>query len=167
MIDEPDESLMQRVARGERDAYDALYARWSGPVFRFLLRRTGARGTAEEALQETWLRVYRFRDRFDPTRSFRSWVFTIAANCGRDAHRPEPEVFAIEPVDGEPTDLRHRLVWGLARLDPDDRKLLLLTVEGFDSVEIGSMLGVGSGAVRMRLSRARERLRAAVGGVDA
>lgn len=162
-----DEALMTRVMADDRAAYELLYARWREPVFRFLLRRTGARSLAEEAHQETWLRVYRFRHRFDRSRLFRSWVFTIAANCGRDSFRPEPELFVLPLAPGEPHDLRDRLVEGLGALDPEERRLLLLAGEGFEGPEIASMLGIGAGAVRMRLHRARERLRAALGGSDA
>jgi RNA polymerase sigma factor (sigma-70 family) len=162
-----DESLMGRVATGDRAAYEALYARWKDPIFRFLARRTGARAAAEEAHQETWLRVYRHRGSYDRRRPFRSWLFAIAANCGRDTWRPEPELFAIEPRADEPSDLRDRIVQGLGRLDPDDRRLLLLSVEGFDGPEIAEMLGIGAGAVRMRLTRARGRLREVLGGPDA
>lgn len=167
---EGDEELMVRVQRGDRRAYEELYARFRLPIFRFLHRRTGSPSAAEEAHQETWLRVYRHRDRYNPALRFRSWLFAIAANCGRDAYRPgevadEAPELVLEP--DEPSDLRVRLLEALSRLDPEDRSLLLLAAEGFDGPEIASMLGIGAGAARMRLSRARQRIRAAVGGTDA
>jgi RNA polymerase sigma factor (sigma-70 family) len=168
MRDEPDESLMDRVTRGDRGAYEALYARWRKPLFRFLCRRTGCLGTAEEAHQETWLRVYRYRATYDRGRRFKSWLFAIAANCGRDAWPAASEApLSIEPSQDEPHDLRDRLLEGLARLDPEERRLLLLSVEGFDGPEIAAMLGISAGAVRMRLSRARQRMREQLGGSDA
>jgi RNA polymerase sigma factor (sigma-70 family) len=172
---ESDEGLMAAVKQGDRSAYDALYARWKVPIFRFLHRRTGTRLAAEDAHQETWIRVYRFRANFQPGRSFKSWLFAIAANCGHDAWLPTSHESGFDPelrlttAPGDPTDRRLRLLQGLSRLDPDDRKLLLLAIEGFDGPEIGSLLGIGAGAVRMRLSRARERIRQALddGGSDA
>ncbi|MEZ4236998.1 MAG: sigma-70 family RNA polymerase sigma factor [Myxococcota bacterium] len=155
---------MARVARDDRAAYEALYARWREPVFRFLLRRTGSRAAAEEAHQEAWLRVYRFRARFDPRRAFKGWLFTIAANCGRDAWRPEPELFALPLAPGDPHDLRDKLLSALGVLPDDDRKLLLLAVEGFTGPEIAQMTNLGAGAVRMRLTRARQQVRGPSGG---
>lgn len=165
MDDASDEALMMRVVREDRRAYERLYERWRKPVFRFLYRRTGARTAAEEAHQETWLRVHRYRASFDGRRSFKSWLFAIAANCGKDAWRAtSPEAvcvsdFELEPAADEPHDLRERVLEGLGQLDPEDRRLLLLAVEGFDGPEIAAMLGIGAGAVRMRLSRARAKIR--------
>lgn len=157
MSDDPE--LMRRLQTGDEGAYTALYQRWKGPVYRFLVRRTGAISEAEEALQETWLRVYRSAGRFDPDREFRHWLFAIAANAGRDARRRERAIFHLEPQVTEPNDIGDRVLGALAELAPDDRKVLLLAVEGFNAKEIAEMLGLGHGAVRMRLSRARERAR--------
>lgn len=158
---------MVRVAAEDRGAYEALYARWRGPVFRFLTRRTGSLAAAEEAHQEAWLRVYRYRHGYDPGRPFRSWLFAIAANCGRDAARPDPQLLRLPLEPTDPFDLRDQLVTALGALDPDDRKLLLLAVEGFSGPEIAEMLDLGAGAVRMRLHRARQRVREALGRTDA
>jgi RNA polymerase sigma-70 factor, ECF subfamily len=166
-MDSSDEELMVRVQAGDRDAYGQLFSRWREPLFRFLLRRTGGRAAAEDAFSETWLRVYRSRASWDPARRFRPWLYAIAANAGRDTHRPEPELFDLEPVGDEPSDLRDQVVAALAQLDADERRLLLLAAEGFDGPEIAAMLDIGAGAVRMRLHRARERMRVALGGLDA
>jgi RNA polymerase sigma-70 factor (ECF subfamily) len=168
-MDDPrsDEQLMDLVGRDDRRAYDALFTRWRDRVHAFLLRRTGGAPEAEDALQQTWLNVYRARRSFVAGRAFRPWLFAIAANAGRDAVRAQPRLFALEPGDGEPTDVAELVASALAALDPQDRRLLLLAVEGFEGSEIAEMLGIGAGAVRMRLHRARERVRAAVRGDDA
>jgi RNA polymerase sigma factor (sigma-70 family) len=162
-----DEQLMACVAAEDRGAYDELYARWRGPVFRFLARRTGSLAAAEEAHQEAWLRVYRHRHRYDAMRPFRAWLFTIAANCGRDTARPDPTLHRLPLEAGDPFDLRDQLVTALGALDPADRKLLLLSAEGFSGPELAEMLELGAGAVRMRLHRARQRVREALGRDDA
>lgn len=164
MSTETDEDLMKRICRGDADAYEALYLRWSGRVFDFLVRRTGARAEAEEALQETWLRVYRHSKRYNPMYPFPRWLFGIAVNAGRDAWRPEPQVFHLEPPPTHDPDTRDRLVRALHGLDPGDRRLFLLTVEGFTSQEVGEMMQISPGAVRTRLCRARAALRQSLGG---
>lgn len=158
---------MVRVARSDRAAYEALYARYRLPIFRFLCRKTGTRMAAEEANQETWLRVHRFADRFDPSRRFKSWVFAIAANCGRDTARPDPTLFHLPLEPSDPSDLRDRLVSALAAVDPPDRALLLMAAEGFTGPEIAAALELSPGAVRTRLYRARQRIRESIGRSDA
>lgn len=163
-----DAELMRAVQAGERAAWEALYHRWKGPIFAFLLRRAGARAPAEEALQETWLRLYRSRARFDPQRPFKAWIFTIAANAGRDARQPEPDLLRLsEELAGprDPLELRDALLSALFSLTPGDRRLLLLETEGFEPKEIAAMLGIRPGTARVRLHRARQRVAAALGGM--
>jgi RNA polymerase sigma-70 factor (ECF subfamily) len=166
-MDPSDEELMVRVQAGDHEAYGRLFARWREPLFSFLVRRTGGRAEAEEAFSETWLRVFRSSATWNRARPFRPWLYAIAANAGRDTRRPEPAHFDLAPVGDEPADLRDRVVEALAKLDPGDRRLLLLAAEGFEGPEIAAMLDIGAGAVRMRLHRARERMRAALGTSDA
>ena len=160
-----DNELMRLVQRGDRGAFDELYRRWSRPLFSFLLKRTGRRSYAEEALQETFLRVHRFSDRYDIDRSFRSWVFRIAANAGRDAWFPDRNLLTLEvpeTVVHQPTDAivaRDLLVKGLFRLRPEDRNVLLLELEGFTPTEIAEMRAQKPVTVRSRIKRARTRLR--------
>jgi len=157
---------MRRVQAGERGAYEALYHRWKEPIFRFLLRRTGTRTFAEEAHQETWLRVFRFRARFDADRPFRPWLYGIAANAGRDARRPERDLLSL-PADlaapRDPVDLRDALLRALFELSRTDRRLILLETEGFAPREIAVMQDLKPGTVRVRLHRARRRLASALG----
>jgi len=156
---------MARIREGDRAAYEALYHRWREPVFAFLLRRTGARSAAEDAHQEAWLRVYRWRRRYDPARPFRPWLYAIAANAGRDARKPEPDLFRLPPglaAPADPMETRDTLVAALHALSPRDRRLLLLEAEGFSPAEIAGILALNSGAVRTGLHRAHVRTAAAI-----
>lgn len=158
---------MAKVQLGDRMAYERLYERWRGPVFQFLLRRTGAFAAAEEAQQEAWLRVYLHRARYDVARPFRPWLYAIAVNAGRDARRPDRDLLVFDDVAGPDTHAhRDLLVTALHALDPVDRRLLLLAVEGFSGPEIGEIFALSAGAVRVRLTRARQRVRAALGEAD-
>jgi RNA polymerase sigma factor (sigma-70 family) len=164
-LTDSDEVLMAQVREGDRAAYEALYHRWKEPVFAFLLRRTGARSAAEDAHQEAWLRLYRWRRRYDPTRPFRPWLYAIATNAGRDAYRPEPGLFLLPPAVAAPADpleTRDALVAALHALPPRDRRLLLLEAEGFTPAEIAGILALNSGAVRTGLHRAHARTAAAL-----
>src|SRR6185295_11807008 len=81
-----DEDLMGAVAGGDGAAFEELYRRWERPVYQFLHRHTGGRD-ADDLAQETWVRVVRAARRFDRTRRFSTWLFQIAINLARDAHR--------------------------------------------------------------------------------
>ena len=157
---------MVALQAGDHGAYEALYAQWSGRLFHFLIRRTGSRTAAEEALQETWLRVYRFRHRYNPKRRFSAWLYTIAANAGYDARQPDTESFDWEPPTRDQHHLRDYVIRALHSLDPVDRRAILLSIEGFSSKEIGEILKVRPGTVRMRIKRARESIKASLGDPD-
>ncbi len=160
---------MRRAQRGEQAAFALLFERWRRPIFSFLMRRTGRRESAEEAFQNTWLRAWQWRARYDPTRPFRPWLYTVAANAGCDARRVRPDEFELKHEPGSGSDPflgRDELVSALHGLSPGDRELLLLTGEGFTANEIGEMEGLKPGTVRMRVMRARKRIRSQIVGDD-
>lgn len=159
-----DEALMRRVQQGDRAAYDALYHRWTPRLFPFLHRRTGHRRLAEEALQETWLRVHRFRDRYDPEQAFKPWLYRIATNAGRDTWR-RPRFDEFEPPEGDDGGalwgqlwVRDAILKSLHALDARDRRLYLLVVEGFSVAEAGRMVDLTPSTARTRIQRARARI---------
>jgi RNA polymerase sigma-70 factor (ECF subfamily) len=162
-----DEALMERVQNGDRRAFEVLYGRWKDTLIRFLVRRTGSRSHAEDALQETFIRVYRHRNRYKSARPFKPWVYRIAANAGSDARRPDARLTELKgPVVAQlsdPAATRDLLMSALNMLNAMDRRILLLIIEGFNTTEVGEILGMRSGAVRMRLNRARQKLQRELG----
>ena len=86
----PDDQLMLAYAGGDTAAFDVLYARHEGALFRFVRRLMGVRLSAEvdEVFQETWVRVIKARASFSPQgASWRTWAFTIAHNLAMDRLR--------------------------------------------------------------------------------
>ena len=81
----PDRALLERVARGDADAFAALYRRYERPVFGVLLRlASGRRALAEEWLQEAFTRVWLGAGTHDPARGeVRPWIYKIALNTAR------------------------------------------------------------------------------------
>ena len=75
-----DEQLMLAYAGGDAGAFEALYARHKGALFRFVLRSVKARGEAEELFQEIWMRAIEARSRYAPQAKFSTWLYTIAHN---------------------------------------------------------------------------------------
>jgi len=157
---------MAAVRQGDRSSYDELYARWRLPLFRYLLRRTCSRSHAEDALQETFLRVYKYRSSYAPERAFKPWIFRIATNAGHDARAPAPETMMLRPEavptsfdDRRRLEMRDLLVRALHALDPGDRRALLLLGCGLNSSEVAEILEMSASTVRTRAQRARKALK--------
>lgn len=79
-----DEQLLQDYREGDSAAFRLLIERHHEELLRFLIRLTGDRQAAEDVFQEAFLQVHISADTFDPSRRFKPWLFTIAANKGRD-----------------------------------------------------------------------------------
>jgi len=88
---ERDDAALVRLARtgdaGREDAALALHDRYKDEVFSFLVRLLGERELAEDISQESFFRLYRSLDRFDPERPFRPWLHQIVRNAALDALR--------------------------------------------------------------------------------
>ena len=78
-----DRELIRRTLAGEREAFDAIVARYQDGLFRHLLRLSGRAEEAEDLCQETFLRLYRSLRRFNPERPLLPFLFTIATNVLR------------------------------------------------------------------------------------
>ena len=78
--DRGDEDLMQAYAAGDAAAFDALYARHKGGVYRYLVRHCGNAGTADELFQDVWMSVIRVRASYEPAAKFTTWLYRIAHN---------------------------------------------------------------------------------------
>src|SRR4051812_30586796 len=95
----PDEELMLAYRDGNAGAFDALYARHRGALFRFVLRGVKARALAEELFQEIWIRVVEARHRYEAKARFTTWLYTIAHNRLVD-HWRHKELAVAAPADG-------------------------------------------------------------------
>jgi RNA polymerase sigma-70 factor (ECF subfamily) len=78
---------MERVVAGDEDAFAQLVARHEQALFNYLLRMTQDDALAADLMQETWLRVFQHAHRYDPTRTFSTWLLRIAHHCCLDALR--------------------------------------------------------------------------------
>lgn len=83
-----DEELMLAYRDGNAGAFETLYTRHRGRLYRFVLRSVKARGMAEELFQEVWMRVIEARSRYTPQARFTTWLYTIAHNLLTDRLRP-------------------------------------------------------------------------------
>jgi RNA polymerase sigma factor (sigma-70 family) len=98
-MESPDEELMLAYGGGDAGAFDTLYARHRGGLFRFVLRAVKDRGVAEELFQEVWVRVIESRSRYAPKARFTTWLYTIAHNLLVDHWRRKG--LSVVSLDGE------------------------------------------------------------------
>lgn len=116
----PDDQLMLAYAGGDGAAFDVLYARHEGALFRFVRRLLGARLSAEvdEVFQETWVRIISARASFSPQgASWRTWAFTIAHHLAMDRLRVSGREVALPAHDdaGDDVDAAQRFGQSLRR----------------------------------------------------
>jgi RNA polymerase sigma-70 factor (ECF subfamily) len=176
-----DEELMLSYGGGDAGAFETLYRRHRGPLYRFLLRQLGDAATAEELFQDVWMRVIDFRGRYQARAKFSSWVYAIAHNRLMDFYRSsgrarfldqEQAEEALEslPAEDPPPDVlvdnkraAERLLAALAGLPEAQREAFLLQQEGDLSVEeIGAATGVSRETAKSRLRYALAKLRASL-----
>lgn len=109
LSDMPDDQLMLAYARGDAAAFEVLYGRHEGALYRFVKRLLGTALAAhvDEVFQDTWMRIVVSRESFAPQgAAWRTWAFTIAHNLAMDRLRLSGREVAIEARDdeGDPMD---------------------------------------------------------------
>ncbi|MGZ7042553.1 MAG: RNA polymerase sigma factor [Thermoanaerobaculia bacterium] len=168
--------IVRAAKAGDRAAFDEIMILTERRVAQLawsILRDTEE---VKEAIQETFLRVFRHLRRFDETKDFGAWLTRIAVNVCRDRLRSRKRTF--EPIDEEAAsaairaddDLIHRneiavLHRAIDSLPTKERLAIVLhDVEGLPTHEVATALGNSVATVRVQLSRAREKLRRLLGG---
>jgi RNA polymerase sigma-70 factor (ECF subfamily) len=177
-----DEQLMLAYAGGDAGAFDALYARHKGPLYRYVLRSVKGRAEAEELFQDVWMRAIEARGRYRPEAKFSTWLYTIAHNRlvdhwrargltlvslddeGEEQHEPAagPEAEPSRNVEARQT--LERLAAALAALPQAQREAFLLHQEGgLTAAQIAAATGSDTEAAKSRLRYAMNKLREAIG----
>ncbi len=178
-----DRADMARLAAGHDAALNDLMARHAPRLFNYLLRQLYNEGDAEDAAQESFVRVFQHRHKYDPQHRFGTWLYTIATNLARSRqrHRMRHPAVSLEATSGEAEgELKDRVASAqpgpaeqmesserattvsraVAQLPEDLREpLILAEYEELSHLEIGEILGCSAKAVEMRVYRARQQLR--------
>ncbi len=175
-IAERDRLIVQRVLDGDSNAFGELVALYQKPIYNLAYRMLGERTRAEDAAQEAFLRAYRHLHRYDPSRPFKTWLFSIASNYCIDRLRrrrltwlsidaplphhpaltssaPDPEQAAIY---GEHAESIQEM---LDQIPPDYRLAVILRYwYDYSYAEIAEVTESTVSAVKSRLFRARRAL---------
>ena len=164
------------------DEFEAEALRHLDALYRTALRMTRSEADAEDLVQETYIRAFRFRDQFTLGTNMKAWLFRILTNTFINTYRrkaAQPEVTDLEGVDefslyrrmaddraaSSSPDPETELLKGVVDTEVTDaleelpekfRTTVLLDVEGFSYKEIAEMLGIPIGTVMSRLHRGRK-----------
>jgi len=165
-----DELLAIRCQLGERDAFDALIARWHEPLWRYLRTLCDSDDTASDLAQDTWLRVLRGIAGLREPARLRPWLFGIARRVAMDRLRGNyaramegGEALEEMPAPEPDADLESDLATLQSDLDllpiRERETLVLFYLRELGIDEIAALLAVPAGTVKSRLFRARQLLR--------
>jgi len=178
----PDNELVRRAQAGNDEAFEELVRRYERKVYNIAYRMMGNPADANEALQDAFLRAYRFLKRFQFKSSFYTWLYRIATNVclTKLRKRKSPVVMSLdEPVgtDGElalevpdhkynpetmyrQREIREAIKEAVDELPPDYRSVVVLRdLEGLTNEEVSTILNLSVPAVKSRLHRGRLALR--------
>jgi RNA polymerase sigma factor (sigma-70 family) len=183
--EETDEHLIAAFRAGDVSAFDRVYLRHRGGVYRYVLRHVRNRAEADELHQDVWLRVVQARDGFDVASTFTGWLYRIARNRvidhwrrrrpqvsldddGNEGAAPLLETLAAvttsEPLHANiVAEDKLRLERALGTLPPAQRDAFLLHIEGGLAIaEIAAVTAMPAEAIKSRLRYAYAKLRDAM-----
>lgn len=190
MINSTDQVLIEKIRTGDYQAFESLVTRYEAKVYRLALRMLRNPQDAEDALQETFLQVFRGLAGFEGRSQFSTWLFRLATNvCLMRIRHRETEPSKLLPLEDylpkleegdspqmiewadRPEDAllskesREKMMEALDKLPPEYRAVFILRdIEGFSNAETGESLGISVAAVKSRLHRARLALRGMLSG---
>lgn len=171
-----DERLLASAASGDMAAFQILYERYRDPIFRFAYRLLGSAEAAEDVAHDCFLSLIKEPSRFDSNRaSLRTYIYATARNLAAKRYNSFGRETAIEELADEPAmaerhapvarlldeELASEVQQAIASLPPLQREaLVLFEYDELSLAEIGEVVGADANAVKQRLFRAREKLRA-------
>lgn len=173
--------IVEAILAGDREAYALLVQRYSGPLYRYLLRMLGRPDEAEDAAQEAFLRAYLSLASYDPSYRFSTWLFRIATNLALNRIKADQRVISLEVLQEGPDETRREIADQREDCRPDlymerqdlgrvVRECLELLPPAYRAVvtlrhiadlsyeEIADSMALPVNTVRSRLHRGRERL---------
>jgi len=184
--------LMLRFMQGDEQAFEDLLNMHENGILNFFYRLTGERHAAEDMTQELFIKVYRYRDRYEPRATFKSFIYRMARNMWIDSYRKKksrptlvgfraslddkdrssPDEYIVDDNTGSPPEAvakeerLRKLEQAVARLPDKLREVVALCLEGkLRYAEISEMLGIPVGTIKSRMHAAVARLKELMGEV--
>lgn len=163
-----DKKILKLVVTGDKEAFRLLYDEVAGKALGVAIGITRDKGLAKDAVQETFIKVYRYMERFDANRAFEPWFYQILVNeCNRIMKRESR--LKLVSDDGRDTgdsearnaaEIIEDVNEALQSLDEDCRvPMVLKYIKGFSEKEVAEALNMNQNTVKTRLFKGRERLK--------
>lgn len=174
-----DEELIERFQKGETSAFNELVARYKDPLFNYVSRMLKDQVFAEDIVQETFVRVYRNRDRYQKIAKFSTWIYTIAINLTKTEIRRQnlrrfysisqssddgktfelPDTKINIEKGTEDTIIGEHIREAIQELPKTFREVIILRdIQELSYEEISKIVGVPLGTIKSRVNRGRNRL---------
>ena len=179
MADLTDEELMLAYRDGDAHAFEQLYSKHKGGVYRYLLRKCGNAAIVEELFQDVWMKLINARERYEVKAKFSTWLYQLAHNHFIDYYRKHSisasmsQNFQDDELENIPASSNHQpeqqvefqqqteiLMHLINELPDEQREVFLLREEaGMGLAEIAEVTGVNIETAKSRLRYAVNRLR--------
>ncbi|HRI78032.1 MAG TPA: sigma-70 family RNA polymerase sigma factor [Cyclobacteriaceae bacterium] len=170
-----DNALMEKVRDGDLDKMGLLFSRYKKPLYGFFYGMNRDQELSEDLVQNTFLRIIKYRHLFRGDGDFKTWMFHIARNVSHDHYRKN-KIQLKESIENwqerlgheeiKSTEIQHHeeeqmLTFAMDKLPAEKREVLLLSkYQDKKYKEIGEILGCSEGAVKVKVFRALQELKA-------
>lgn len=168
------EEVIQSYIKGEKEGFDTLYGAYSSGMYAICLRYTRCADDANDVLQEAFIKVYQYREKYDLSKEIGPWIKTItirtALNYIKTNYRwtltdddfvfDSAELNSAQDNLNDASDLKHRLMLALNQL-PDGYKTVftLYSIDNLTHKEIAEYLGISEGTSKSQYSKAKKMIK--------
>ncbi len=164
--------VIEAFIEGKKDGFDKIYEAYSPGMFVISLRYTRCNDDAQDVLQETFIKVYNHRDKYDIERPIGAWIKTItirtALNYIKENYKFQltddesyfDGVIPMDPLEDDNQDLKTKLIAVLNKLPDGYRTVFnLYTIDNLTHKEIASYLGVKEGTSKSQYAKAKKMIK--------
>ncbi|PAJ73895.1 hypothetical protein CJF42_13410 [Pseudoalteromonas sp. NBT06-2] len=165
-----DEDLMLSYVAGDIKAFETLYLKHKGPLYRYFRRQCKEQDKTEELFQDVWHKIIKAKNSYQRSAKFTTWIYHIAHNLLIDEYRKSSSVFQD---NNEPTELASNIIDNLERIEIIEQLKLCLnnlsSVQlesfilkqdaGFDLIEISNIVNCDKETIKSRIRYAYSKLK--------
>jgi len=181
-----EELILEFQKNNTEDAFNILVQRYKNPLTNFVFRFLGDYETCNDVVQETMIKVYRYKDSYSSVAKFSTWIYTIAGNLARTEYRRQRRrnLFSINDYGEEhktfdlpdetyrpdvvtDSGIKDEIIQkALLKVKETYREAVILRdIQGMSYEEISEILGVNEGTVKSRINRGRAQLQQLLKGI--
>jgi RNA polymerase sigma-70 factor (ECF subfamily) len=174
-----EELILEFQKNNTEDAFNILVQRYKNPLTNFVFRFLGDYASCADVVQETMIKVYRYKDTYSSVAKFSTWIYTIAGNLARTEYRRQRRrnIFSISDYGEEhktydlpdesyrpdvvtDSGIKDEIIQNaLLKVKEAYREAVVLRdIQGLSYEEISEILGVNEGTVKSRINRGRAQL---------